>query len=37
MSKNDAIDIMNISNLVDKMGVLEKYFYKFFLLYIKNE
>ena len=32
MSKDDAINIMNNSNLVDKKGVLY-----FFLLYIKNE
>ena len=27
MSKDDAINIMNNSNLVDKMGVLETFFY----------
>ena len=32
MSKDDAVSIMNNSNLIDKMGVL-----LFFLLYIKNE
>ena len=32
LSKDDAISIMNNSNLIDKMGVLS-----FFLLYIKNE
>ena len=34
MRKNDAINIMNGSNLVDKRGVLF-YFILFFLLYIK--
>ena len=34
MSKNDAINIMNGSNLVDKRGVLF-YFILFFFLYIK--
>ena len=32
MSKDDAVSIMNNSNLIDKMGVLQ-----FFLLYIKIE
>ena len=32
MSKEDAINIMNNSNLINKMGLLY-----FFLLYIKNE
>ena len=27
MSKDDAIDIMNGSNLVDKSGVLQNFFY----------
>ena len=35
MSKDDAINIMNGSNLVDKRGVL--FIYLFILLYIKNE
>ena len=37
MSKDDAINIMNGSNLVDKRGVLQKIVmrYKFFLFYIK--
>ena len=34
MSKDDAINTMNCSNLVDKSGVLSKK-YIFFLLYIK--
>ena len=35
MSKDDAINIMNGSNLVDKRGVLWKFFIIIFLLYIK--
>ena len=33
MGKDDTINIINNSNLVDKMSVL----YIFFLLYVKNE
>ena len=36
MSKDDAINIMNGSNLVDKRGVLQKK-KLFFLLYIKDD
>ena len=32
MSKDDAINIMNNSSLIDKIGA-----YKFFYLYLKNE
>ena len=36
ISKDDAIHIMNGSNLVDKRGVLQiSFFFFFFLLYIK--
>ena len=35
MSKDDAINIMNGSNLVDKRGVLWNFFIIIFLLYIK--
>ena len=35
ISKDDAIHIMNGSNLVDKRGVLQISFFFFFLLYIK--
>ena len=36
ISKYDAIHIMNGSNLVDKIGVLQiSFFFFFFLLYIK--
>ena len=38
MSKDDAINIINGSNLIDKSGVLQKKnYYKFFLLYIKDD
>ena len=38
MSKDDAINIMNGSNLADKRGVLYNFsFYKFFFVVYKNE
>ena len=35
MSKDDAINVMNGSDLVDKRSLLQKFFYVSFLLYIK--
>ena len=36
MSKDDAINIINGSNLTDKNGFIKKIYYKFFVIY-KNE
>ena len=37
MSKDDAINIMNGSNLIDKKGVLQKIFIITFFVIYKNE